>query len=712
MFMKKHILLIIFIITMMTLQSREFVFLQELEHGTVSPQRDRGPLMHDFDRDGNDELIMWTFFGDGPDTANLYFYEYEYDYNLKLVQNNKYNGRLWTSGIGDCDSDGLYEIFGGDPDSQYLYLMEQKDSFDYPDSITWHTDTYSTGHYVRIISNQIKPDSIDRMAGMGIPGLGTTTYGEGFYYYECMGNDSYEIKTFEEDLEVATQGFTVGDIDEDGLGEYFMMASVIENPVYIYEAYDSNLDSFEFISETPGKTINLLVIEDTDGDSIRELLKARVLASGGGVSYYEFDLYEDENGDGVLDSIWSTDFSVSTNNDPIYGCDIDYGDIDGDGAYEIAICGGRHFEVWKASGNNTYYKIFEWTNPDFTTTRSHIRCHDFNKNGIAEVIYSGSGTYVGDEGTFIFECRPLAKLDYINPYDLGDKPIGVNITDSLYLRAIDELPVVIDSLKLLKQRNITLNEPTYPCSVPAYDSLPVLFNIYSDTSAFITDTLIVYSNDWYGSVDTIEVNAGVGAQIVLDSAVAYDNRNAEAGIDYDDCVKLYFNYPIDPPDTSTVNLDSILPLSNNHTWYDGTGSIKQINYLEDNTVMAIWFTTDSILPTVQMGDTIKPDSITIQDKHHYSYLTNNTIITGSFGPTGITKGNNQQDIIITTTFNSIQIENNTNNIHTYQITDITGRVIKNIEAKTGITQYTPSKSGIYFILDNKNRVMGKSIMVR
>ncbi|MFO8062562.1 MAG: T9SS type A sorting domain-containing protein, partial [bacterium] len=97
-----------------------------------------------------------------------------------------------------------------------------------------------------------------------------------------------------------------------------------------------------------------------------------------------------------------------------------------------------------------------------------------------------------------------------------------------------------------------------------------------------------------------------------------------------------------------------------------------------------------------------------------SYLTDNTIITGSFGPTGINSypAIEHQLPTINLTFNSIQIKNNTNNSYTYQITDITGRVVKHIEAKKGITQYTPDKSGIYFILDNKNRVMGKSIIVR
>ncbi|MCK4524242.1 hypothetical protein KAU15_04885 [candidate division WOR-3 bacterium] len=109
--MKKLILIIIFIITILTLRSREFVFLQELEHWTVGVDRFPGPLFHDFDRDENDELIMWTFIAD---SSFLRFYEYQYDYHLEFFKTNYYKSHMWTAGIGDFDNDGLYEILASD----------------------------------------------------------------------------------------------------------------------------------------------------------------------------------------------------------------------------------------------------------------------------------------------------------------------------------------------------------------------------------------------------------------------------------------------------------------------------------------------------------------------------------------------------------------------------------------------------------------------
>ncbi|MCK4524432.1 VCBS repeat-containing protein, partial [candidate division WOR-3 bacterium] len=241
--MKKLILIIIFIITILTLQSREFVFLQELEHGTVEPKRMAGPLFHDFDRDGKDELIMWTFIAD---SSFLRFYEYQYNYHLELIKTNYYKSHMWTAGIGDFDNDGLYEILGGDPDSNFLYLMEQSDSFDYPDSITWHSDTiFNTFKYV-MSTNRLKPDSIDRISGLGVPIISTSVYGMGFYYYECNGDNSYYMKTFAESTKFCTSNFDIGDYNDNGIVEIF--AELIDGANIVrYEASDVSADSFILI---------------------------------------------------------------------------------------------------------------------------------------------------------------------------------------------------------------------------------------------------------------------------------------------------------------------------------------------------------------------------------------------------------------------------------------------------------------------------------
>ncbi len=731
--MKKFITIILILISILIF-SREFVFLTELEHGTVGKRRDLGPQKHDFNKNGEDELIMWSFMGGSfVGESFLYFYEYKDDYSFDLIKTNYYSSHIWMADIGDFDNDGLYEILGGIADSSYIYTMEQSDSFDLPDSITWHSDTiYNTNKFL-MSTNKLKADSIDRIAGLGIPGISTTVYGKGFYYYECIGDNNYAIQTFEDSLETLN-GFDIGDIDNNGKVDIFILLK-IGNVVERYESTDSNADSFILIDTTMvERSGQIYIMEDTDGDGKRELLhqKNNWYDRIWRIASFGFDLYEDDNGDGSLDSIWATDFEVGTNPNVPWqddlgslGGSMDYGDIDGDGNNEIIICGGRHFEVWKSTGNNTYEKIFEWTNPTYTTLGSHLRCHDFNKNGIDEIIYSGSGVNVGDENTFIFECRPLSKLG-INKHkvDLGNTPINDTLLNKeLWLYSLDELAVIIDSMKLKNDIEFDITNPIiYPCSIPSLDSNNVYVEFSSGTIGYYCDTMLIYSNDWYGEIDTIELQAGIEVQIEIDSAVACDGRNAEIGIDYDDFVRLYFNYPIEPVDTSTIDLDAVLKLSNSHTWYDGTGNIKYISYVNNNNEMLIFLSTDTSLPTIAVGDTIYPDSVSIEDERNYSYLKKPIVITGTFDPTGIDEPqtlNSKLQTNLTINYDLSTMDlcySIPNNDQTSLIIyDITGRKITNkTHTKQGTCKLNLSEypKGIYFInLKTETNTTSRKIII-
>ncbi|MFO8062293.1 MAG: T9SS type A sorting domain-containing protein, partial [bacterium] len=262
-------------------------------------------------------------------------------------------------------------------------------------------------------------------------------------------------------------------------------------------------------------------------------------------------------------------------------------------------------------------------------------------------------------------------------------------------------PVVIDSMNLVNSNELTLSSITYPCTIPSYDSLAFELSVYSDSARYITDTLLIYSNDQYNTLDTMEIQAGTGVSLVLDSAVAKDNRNAQTGIDYDDCVILYFNYPVDTHTISPSHLDSILPLSNGHTWYDGTGSIDRINYTDNNTVVSIWLSTDSIIPTVAVGDTINPDSA-IMDERNYSYITNSRVITGSFSPTGIssypTIDHKPSTIDLTFNYQLSTIDLALPSQSTLVIYDLIGRNIITKQYPKGNHIVSPDLNpGIYFI---------------
>ena len=147
---------------------------------------------------------------------------------------------MWIQGIGDCDNDGLYEIMGGDPDSNFLYLMEQADSFSYPNSITWHSDTIFETFRDVMITDEIEYSGQDCIAGVGAPENSTTSRARGFYYYECTGDNEFQLKSF-----FVNQGITgdvdIGDFNNNGLVEFI---TFFGDDILVFEATDINSDSF------------------------------------------------------------------------------------------------------------------------------------------------------------------------------------------------------------------------------------------------------------------------------------------------------------------------------------------------------------------------------------------------------------------------------------------------------------------------------------
>ena len=121
---------------------------------------------------------------------------------------------------------------------------------------------------------------------------------------------------------------------------------------------------------------------------------------------------------------------------------------------------------------------------------------------------------------------------------------------------------------------------------------------------------------------------------VIDSAIAYDGTNAVNGIDNDDYVVLYFSEPTNRPTIDNSNINSVLSLSGGHSWLDGFGTVGSCIWNPDGTQLLINLTTNTSLPTIAVGDTIKPDSVTITDLVG-NLCSSPVILGGSFDPSGI-----------------------------------------------------------------------------
>lgn len=118
---------------------------------------------------------------------------------------------------------------------------------------------------------------------------------------------------------------------------------------------------------------------------------------------------------------------------------------------------------------------------------------------------------------------------------------------------------------------------------------------------------------------------------VIDSAIAHEGADTITGIDGDDYVVLYFSEPTNRPVINASNIDDVLTLSGMHSWLDGSNSIGECIWSPEGDRLVINLTVNTIAPSINVGDTIRPDSITITDVNGnacYSPI----VLVGTFGP--------------------------------------------------------------------------------
>ncbi|MCD4733892.1 T9SS type A sorting domain-containing protein, partial [bacterium] len=121
-----------------------------------------------------------------------------------------------------------------------------------------------------------------------------------------------------------------------------------------------------------------------------------------------------------------------------------------------------------------------------------------------------------------------------------------------------------------------------------------------------------------------------------DSAEAFD-MNSQSGIQDGDYVAIRFSEPLDPACQPTAaQLDAALPLSNGHTWLDGSGGVQSIALSETvypSDTLLIYLSTTNGTPTVFPGDTVDFDNSSGQlVDHGGNSIGGQVIISGSFGP--------------------------------------------------------------------------------
>lgn len=141
------------------------------------------------------------------------------------------------------------------------------------------------------------------------------------------------------------------------------------------------------------------------------------------------------------------------------------------------------------------------------------------------------------------------------------------------------------------------------------------------------------SIDYSSELDEIQIDYTIDSfPPILDCAYASDGSNVLPGIDDDDYVILIFDDSTNMPIISSDNIDSVLILSSVHTWLDGH-YYTCAEWVSPETLKISWPGLFGC-PTVDVGDTIYPDTLTITDRWG-NPCCNPMVLTGSFGPSGV-----------------------------------------------------------------------------
>ncbi|MEO0287479.1 MAG: T9SS type A sorting domain-containing protein, partial [candidate division WOR-3 bacterium] len=113
----------------------------------------------------------------------------------------------------------------------------------------------------------------------------------------------------------------------------------------------------------------------------------------------------------------------------------------------------------------------------------------------------------------------------------------------------------------------------------------------------------------------------------LIKAIASDGEDEMNGKDPDDRVIIVFDEPTEKPEINKFNVDSIFPLSNNHSWLNIYGDFGGAEWNEYGDTLTIFLSySGNNYPTVSVGDTLKAK---IKDRFGF-YNESYCLIEGSF----------------------------------------------------------------------------------
>jgi hypothetical protein len=304
--------------------------------------------------------------------------------------------------IGDADNDGLIELLGVneslfytgpqiDSVRNYVCIYESPDSAAYPDTLVW-SHYYSTNGDLG--PHMWYSGDLDRDGRKDI----VFSASSWTYVLENRGDNQNEL-VWQSPLWKAGYNYAFDDFDQDSAREFVFSDMEWNGYVYVYECdgddhyvlTDSVLhywpNGYDVFSgndlDQDGKPEFYVVYQRINPYSCFYICMYEAVANDS----YEGTLVDSIVGGGISDA----EHSVCS-------------DIDGDGIEEMLVSYNAGIRVYKATGNNQFHWVWQWSNPTPGAREAYIQAHDINRNGYPDIVVSGNSR------TWVFEMEAVNVL--------------------------------------------------------------------------------------------------------------------------------------------------------------------------------------------------------------------------------------------------------------------------------------------------------------
>ncbi len=421
-------------------------------------------LCGDTDNDGLSELI---FNNDDQGYITLQVWEYRPVNRYELVwfaeggqpppPGGILVGNFAPNDIGDIDRDSLSDLVGPNQEwvnskNNTVYFItstqESPNISSYPESLTWYyrysnQDNGSSFYFTNDLDKDEREEIIKAVPTLDL----------GMTIWENVGNNQNQVVWNCTTRTVDGFNFTFGDFDLDDTSEFITAGLGSLGRVFVWE--NTGPDSYEVVFIDTVRRPNgsdVFSGKDLDGDGKPEFLVCFAQNVGGLFDYYLY-MWE-TTGNNTYERTLIDIFRAVDCWANISKC----GDIDGDGIEEIVWSIGSKVFIYKATGNNQFQRIWEWTHPYVAC--SQVNIYDMNQNGYNEIVITGW------DDTWLFEVEAVRLL---NPNGGQEYLPG----DSVLIQWQKFTPPRCDSFSL---SYTTDNGITY---LPILDSIPSTESTYT-----------------------------------------------------------------------------------------------------------------------------------------------------------------------------------------------------------------------------------------